>query len=188
MDTICNRWQQLCSQGTLWRISRGYALCSWVVASCNAEEYLRYDVSAQVCLTHVDACTAEPAVRAMKNLVSCACIEREFRDDVRVWTVAGMRQFDMYRLISDRVKPLQLGPPGRQKVSGSVPIFITWVNASQEVHVHCVRRRGLFPRVLVSLLLVAFAGHAEHTDVPRVNTLFGGLFALRRLGPCNGEH
>ena len=51
-------------------------------------------------------------------------IQEEFDSDVRVWTVAGMRQFDMYRLISNRVKPLQLGEPGRQKVDEAVPIFL----------------------------------------------------------------
>lgn len=54
----------------------------------------------------------------MKNLVPCERIEQEFEDDVRLWTVAGMRPFNMYRLISDRVQPLQLGEPGRQKVGG----------------------------------------------------------------------
>lgn len=86
---------------------------------------LPHHSSAQVYLTHVDACNTEPAARAAKNVVCCERIQREFEDDVRVWTAAGMRQFDMYRLISDRVKPLQLGQSGRQKVGECGPTFFT---------------------------------------------------------------
>lgn len=58
-------------------------------------------------------------------MVSCEVIEKDFEGDIRIWTVSGMRQFDMYRLISDRVKPLQLGEPGRQKVGESRDVFST---------------------------------------------------------------
>ena len=44
-------------------------------------------------------------------------IEAKCEDDIRRWTTTGLRQFDMYRLISDRFKPVQLGEPERQKVS-----------------------------------------------------------------------
>ncbi|CAB1099118.1 unnamed protein product [Ectocarpus sp. CCAP 1310/34] len=43
-------------------------------------------------------------------------LEARFKGDIRRWTLAGLKQFDMYRLISELVKPLQLGEPGRQKV------------------------------------------------------------------------
>lgn len=65
---------------------------------------------------HVHACTAEPIARAQKNMVPGEVLEARFKGDIRQWTLAGLKQFDMYRLISDLVKPLQLGEPGRQKV------------------------------------------------------------------------
>ena len=55
--------------------------------------------------------------RATKDLVPCGELEASFEGDIRQWTLAGLKQFDMDRLISDRVKPLQLGERGRQKVS-----------------------------------------------------------------------
>ena len=72
--------------------------------------------SQQVFLTHVDACPAEPMAKATKDLVPCGELQGSFEGDIRHWTLAGLKQFDMDRLISDRVKPLQLGERGRQKV------------------------------------------------------------------------
>lgn len=71
---------------------------------------------AQVCLTHADACRAEPTARATKDLIPCEVLEARFEGDIRQWTLAGLKPFDMDRLISERVKPLQLGARGRQKV------------------------------------------------------------------------
>lgn len=79
---------------------------------------------AQVCLTHVDAGTAEPTAKARKNLVPFEVLEKDFEGDIRLWTVTGLRQLDMYRLISDRVKPLQLGEPGRHKVGKSCDVLV----------------------------------------------------------------
>ena len=72
---------------------------------------------AQVCLDHAEACNAEEAANARQDLVPTTTIKSECEDDIRDWTTTGLRQFDMYRLVSDRIKPLQLGDPGRQKVS-----------------------------------------------------------------------
>eukprot|EP00903_Cladosiphon_okamuranus_P015719 g14509.t1 len=65
----------------------------------------------KVCLTHVDGCTSEPTANAKKNLVPIDVLQKGFEGDIRLWTVAGLRQFDIYRLITDRVKPFQLGEP-----------------------------------------------------------------------------
>lgn len=53
-----------------------------------------------------------------RRRTSCPCevLEEGFEGDIRRWVIAGMRQFDMYRLIGGRVQPLQLGGAGRQKV------------------------------------------------------------------------
>lgn len=88
--------------------------------------------SAQVCLTHVDGCTSEPTAKAKKNLAPVEVLEEGFEGDTRLWTVAGLRTFNMYRLISDRVKPLQLGEPGRQKVRKSCDVFVPFVHGRRE--------------------------------------------------------
>ncbi|CAM9288476.1 unnamed protein product, partial [Laminaria digitata] len=75
---------------------------------------------AQVCLDHAEACNAEETAKARQDLVPTETIAAECEDDIRCWTTTGLRQFDMYRLISDRFKPLQLGEPGRQKVRNMV--------------------------------------------------------------------
>eukprot|EP00904_Undaria_pinnatifida_P001742 jgi/Undpi1/11569/HiC_scaffold_30.g13866.m1 len=69
----------------------------------------------KVCLDHAEACNAEETANARQDLVPTERIESECEDDIRDWTTTGLRQFDMYRLVSDRIKPLQLGDPGRQK-------------------------------------------------------------------------
>eukprot|EP00904_Undaria_pinnatifida_P009955 jgi/Undpi1/608/HiC_scaffold_10.g04072.m1 len=78
------------------------------------------DVKDEVCLDHAEACNAEEAANARQDLVPTTTIESECEDDIRDWTTTGLRQFDMYRLVSDRIKPLQLGHPGRQKIRNMV--------------------------------------------------------------------
>lgn len=52
-----------------------------------------------------------------RNLVDPETIQKDFSDDIRLWTMSALPPLSMYRLIEKRVKPLELGENGRQKVS-----------------------------------------------------------------------
>lgn len=94
-------------------------------------------------LTHVEACTSESTAAAKKNLVPCNVLEEDFKGDIRRWVMAGMRQFDMYRLISARVKPLQLDDTGRQKVGKCRGVVMCVVRFGLRLH----GEGGVLPRV-----------------------------------------
>lgn len=74
----------------------------------------------QVHLEHSEECTSEETAAARKGFAPPQAIERNCEADIRQWTAAGLRPLDMYRLVANRISPLKLGKPGRQKVSRPV--------------------------------------------------------------------
>lgn len=74
----------------------------------------------QVHLEHSEGCTSEETAAARKGLAPPQTIERNCEADIRQWTAAGLRTLDMYRLAANRISPLKLGKPGRQKVGRPV--------------------------------------------------------------------
>ena len=69
---------------------------------------------AHVHLVHSD-CTAKDTTDARKDLVAANVIQETFEAEIRQWIVSDLKTFEMCRLISHRLAPLKLGPPGRRK-------------------------------------------------------------------------
>ena len=78
----------------------------------------------QVHLVHSVDCTAKDAANARQDLVAPNVIQETFEADIRQWTVAGLKMFEMCRLISDCIAPLKLGTPGRRKASVCIWIVV----------------------------------------------------------------
>lgn len=86
-----------------------------LIPACScAERPLAYT---QVCLSHVKECKAVHSTSDKRNLVDPETIQKDFSDDIRLWTMSALPPLSMYRLIEKSVKPLELGENGRQKVN-----------------------------------------------------------------------
>ena len=68
--------------------------------------------------------TAKGAADARNDLVAPNIIRETFEAEIRQWAVCGLKNFEICRLISDRLAPVKLGPPVRRKASVCIWIVV----------------------------------------------------------------
>ena len=115
----------------------------------------------QVLLEHNGGCTAKAAREARKDLVPEETLEKECEEDIRRWTVTGLRKFEMFHVLSDRFAPLKLGEPGRQKVSKACALLLV-VNRA----VRCVGICKYNPPPSTELAAVAMSARSTMHNNP----------------------